>query len=302
MDHFDNFDILCDNQHGFRAKRSCETQLITTVHEIASGLASGSQVDSILLDFSKAFDKVPHARLAHKPLHYYGVRNTTLQWIKSFLSGRKQEVVLEGVHSSQADVTSGVPQGTVLGPLLFLAFINDMPDVVESSSTRLFADDSMLSRPVATVQDQQLLQDDLTRLEAWEKQWQMEFNPGKCVVLRISPNKNTVPLPTPYHLHGQELETVSETKYLGVTFTNHLTWSRHAEITAGKSNRALGFIKRNLRDCPENVRATAYTALVRPITEYASCAWDPHLQKDIKILQKVQKRAARFIKQNCHDT
>ena len=126
--------------------RSCESQLIYTVHELTKGLSEGKQIDVILLDFSKAFDKVPHERLIHK-LHNYGVRNNTLSWIRSFLQNRKQlvMVVLEGERSTVTDVDSGVPQGTVLGPLLFLAFINDLPEVV-SSPVRIFTEDSCISQ------------------------------------------------------------------------------------------------------------------------------------------------------------
>ena len=145
MKHFDRNKILNDSQHGFRKKRSCETQLLTTVHEIAKHLSTDSQEDAILLDFSKAFDKVPHTRLLEK-LSFYGVRDGTLKWISAFLSQRKQQVLLEGILSSEVDVTSGVPQGTVLGPLLFLTFINDLPDCIQFSSAKLFADDCLLIR------------------------------------------------------------------------------------------------------------------------------------------------------------
>jgi hypothetical protein len=118
MSHFDRYNILTDKQHGFRSRRSCETQLVTTIQKIAQNLTSKGHVDVILLDFAKAFDKVPHRRLLHK-LKFYGVDGTTLVWISSFLSNRKQLVLLDGVKSSEKEVLSGVPQGTVLGPCSF---------------------------------------------------------------------------------------------------------------------------------------------------------------------------------------
>ena len=143
--HFQANSILCDNQHGFEKRRSCETQLITTLHCIARKLRTGkSQSDFILLDFLKAFDKVPNIRLLHK-LEYDGVRSITLDWTNAFLTYRQQQVLLDGVQSSQADVLVGVPQDTVLGPPLFLAFINDKPEVT-TSNTRLFADDGLFTK------------------------------------------------------------------------------------------------------------------------------------------------------------
>ena len=288
--------IVCQNPRTIK-RRSCETQLIVTIQEIASKLSKGQQVDVILLDFAKAFDKVPHSRLLYK-LDYYGVRGQTNTWIKGFLSDRKQQVLLEGTQSIRADVLSGVPQGTVLGPLLFLAYINDLPDSLRSSDARLFADDSLLYRTVNGAKDNSLLQEDLAALEEWERIWQMSFNPSMCSVIRVTAGKRKKVFQSSYRLHGQELEVVDSSKYLGVKVTNDLTWSSHIADVAGKANRSLGFLRRNFKQCTKDVKAATYTTMVRPVLDYASTVWDPHKQGDIKTLEQVQRRAARYV---CND-
>lgn len=253
----------------------------------------------ILLDFAKAFDKVPHARLLHK-LDFYGIRGNLKSWIGSFLSGRKQRVVLDGCTSSEADVASGVPQGTVLGPLLFLAFINDLPEWAKHSDTRLFADDSLLFRQIKNQQDADLLQQDLKALEEWEKTWQMSFHPSKCTVIRI-PSQRKKLIQTSYTLHGHTLEVEESSKYLGINISEDLTWDRHIYQVAGKANRTLGFLRRNFRDCTIPVKKATYTAMVRPAMEYSSAVWDPVSQKHIQLLELVQRRAARYVFNNYTD-
>ena len=177
-------DILYDLQHGFREKRSCETQLIMLVDELAKHMQMGKQTDLILLDFSKAFDKVAHEKLILK-LYQYGIRGDTLNWIKDFLDNRKQTVVINGINSDVVPVSSGVPQGSVLGPILFLAYINDLSEQVKSR-VRLFADDTAMYLAISSTTEGQVLQTDLASLEQWEKIWDMQFNPSKCQVLHIT--------------------------------------------------------------------------------------------------------------------
>ncbi|KAI8483732.1 hypothetical protein Bbelb_385240 [Branchiostoma belcheri] len=223
MKHLESYSILTDYQHGFRAKRSTETQLILTVHDIAGALNSKRQVDLAILDFTKAFDKVPHGRLISK-LEYYGIQGPTLNWLKAFLTNREQTVVVEGKASAPVKVASGVPQGTVLGPLLFLLYINDLPDQLDSN-VRLFADDCLLYVELSTQTDSQLLQKDLNTLEEWQSKWLMQFNPEKCYIMHIT-NKRT-PHATSYQFCGQALATTKIHPYLGVTLTSGLKWGAH---------------------------------------------------------------------------
>lgn len=293
MSHFDDLHILSDAQHGFRKKRSCESQLILALQDLAKGIDAREQHDVILLDFSKAFDKVPHKRLLHK-LEYYGVRNTVNKWISDFLSHRTQQVVLEGVTSSTADVSSGVPQGSVLGPLLFLAYVNDLPDYLSSDVTvRLFADDCMVYRKVSSNADSLLLQRELDSLQRWECDWLMQFNPPKCQVLTVTNKKK--PVTQPYYIHGQELMRGNCAKYLGVHLTKNLSWNNHIDSMTKKANSTSAFLRRNIRSCPSKTKVLCYTALLRPLMEYACTVWDPHTQSNISKLEKVQRYYARFI-------
>ena len=161
--HLANSNILFELQHGFREKRSCDTQLVMLVDEITKDMQMGKQTDLIRLDFSKAFDKVAHEKLISK-LHFYGIRDKTLSWIKDFLDSRSQAV--NGVNSDKIAVSSGVPQGSVLGPILFLAYINDLPDQVKSK-VRLFADDTAIYLAIISEGESITLQNDLCTLERW---------------------------------------------------------------------------------------------------------------------------------------
>ena len=218
-------------------------QLIQLIEDLGRQLVQGKQIDLVLLDFSKAFDKVNHLKLLFK-LSQHGVKGNTLNWIRAFLLGRTQAVVLEGERSSEVPVTSGVPQGSVLGPLLFLLYINDLPQNIQSQ-VRLFADDTAVYLTVSSFKDVNILQADLDTLQEWERTWDMEFNPGKCQVLQITRSKQ--PLQPQYTLHGQVLESVDSAKYLGVTISQDLNWNNHINNIIGKANRTFGFVKRNVK-------------------------------------------------------
>ena len=177
------------------------------------------------MDFQKAFDKVPHRRLLLK-VRRYGIRGKILKWIEGFLTHRKQRVVIEGEYSNWVNVDSSVPQGTVLGPLAFLLFINDLPEGVKSTC-RLFADDCILYSKVSGPEDANRLQNDLDKLSAWQDKWQLGFNAQKCHVMRITHTRK--PFLQQYKLNGVILEEKKSHTYLGVDFCKDLTWNTHVD-------------------------------------------------------------------------
>ena len=187
-DHLECNDILYDLQHGFHRHRSCETQLLSLVHDLMVNFDCSIQTDLLLMDLSKAFDCVPHERLLYK-LHWYGIRGKLHQWIRAFLMKRTQQVILDGTTSSTVPVVSGVPQGSVLGPLLFIIYINDLPEYIKHCKVRLFADDCVLYRPIFNHNDTLLVQADLHALESWSKDWLMNFNASKCHSMKLSQSR-----------------------------------------------------------------------------------------------------------------
>ena len=262
--HFDKHHVLTNRNHGFRKGYSCETQLTITVDELCRNIDKGHQTDVAILDFSKAFDKVPHDLLLHK-LNCYGIRGSLHSWIKAFLTNRQMRIIVEGEASEEATVHSGVPQGTVLGPLLFLCHINDLPDRVRSSIVRLFADDCLLYRTIRNAQDHLLLQEDLRQLETWAADWGMLFNASKCYILSINSKSSYY-----YQLNNTTLKHVDNNPYLGLLISKDLKWATHIEKICKKASSTLGFIQRNLRHCPTHCRKSAYIALVRSTLEYGS--------------------------------
>ena len=200
-------------------------------------------------------------------------------------------VVLEGEKSEEVAVDSGVPQGTVLGPLFFLCHINDLPEAVKST-VRLFARDCLLYREICSFEDHLLLPEDLHRMEKWAEVRGMKFNAHKCY---IPPTKARSFL---YSLGGVILKQVQHSPYLGVHISADLKWSTHISDICKRAGSTLGFLQRNLRNCPQEYRRLEYIALIRSSLEYGATVWDPYLKQDVDRLERIQRQAARFIKRD----
>ena len=195
-----------------KKKQSTDTQLLAFTQDILANLSGRRQTDVIIVDFAKAFDKVPHHRLIQKR-ERYGITGPINTWIETFLKDRKQHVACEGIYSDWAPVISGVPQGSVIAPILFLIYINDLPNNL-ISTVGLFADDTIIYMTISNGTDATALQQDLDKLAKWEETWQMEFHPQKCSVLHITRSCN--PKYKQYTLHGHIFVKEDNAKYLGV--------------------------------------------------------------------------------------
>lgn len=292
--HLDKHSFFFPNQHGFRRGRSCETQLFEFTTDLHLHLDSRFQTDVIYLDFAKAFDRVAHRRLTAK-LACLKLDPLVLSWIECFLTNRSQFTVIDNFKSSSSPVLSGVPQGSVLGPLLFLIFINDLPNSI-LSSIRLFADDCVLYRRISSQNDQLILQEDLNKIVNWCSLWLMSLNISKCQYMCVTRKRQIIN--HQYSINSSALTQVDSYRYLGVTITNQLTWCAHITNLIKDCSKSLGLLKRSIFLSPVPVRKLAYETFIRTKLEYASAIWNPHQSYLINSLEAVQNRAARFIASN----
>ena len=253
---------------------------------------AGKPVCSVFFDVRKAFDSVPHATLVSK-LQSRGLNDFLLRWVCDYLKGREQRVVLNGVSSRPRPVLSGVPQGSVLGPLLFILYINDLADLKLGSKMVVYADDILLYRSIETNADYNQMQEDVTSIEQWMTGNFLTLNAAKCKQMLITRSK-THECPQLY-LAGQLLEQVQSYKYLGVTITSSLSWSDHIQSICLKSRRLVGLLYRQFYNYADsNTLRQFYLSCIRPHLEYACTVWDPHLTKDITLLENVQKFASKI--------
>uniref|UniRef100_A0A8C3PDM1 Reverse transcriptase domain-containing protein n=1 Tax=Chrysemys picta bellii TaxID=8478 RepID=A0A8C3PDM1_CHRPI len=277
-------------QHGFTKGRSCQTNLISFFEKVTDFLDKGNAVDLIYLDFSKAFDTIPHEELLVK-LEKMGIDMKIQRWIRNWLKGRLQRVILKGELSGWREVTSGVPQGSVLGPILFNLFITDLGTKCRSGLIK-FADDTKLAGIANSEKDQDILQGDLDDLVNWSNRNRMKFNSEKCKVMHLGmTNKNFS-----YKLGTHRLEVTEEEKDLGVLVDHRMTVSRQCDVAMKKANAVLGCIRRGISNRDKEVLLPLYKALVRPHLEYCVQFWSPMFKRDELKLERVQRRATRMIR------
>ena len=215
------------------------------------------------------------------------------KWFQDYLTNRKQRVVIDNIESDWLPVTSGVPQGSILGPLLFLLYVNDMPSESDLCTTALFADDAKCFKEIRCTNDSIILQTHLDKLHEWSKRWHLCFNINKCKVLSVS---RSIKVDYNYKIDSNPIERIGTFKDLGIIVDKTLSWSSHIQAIVNKSKKVCGAIKRTVGyNAPLNVKLQLYKSLCRPNLEFSSQVWSPHLKQDIKSLESIQRGMTKYI-------
>ena len=286
-------DKISPHQHGFVPEKSCCTQMIEFTDSLAYNMNNHMQTDVVYFDFSKAFDSVNHDVIIEKLKKQYNINGRMLGFIIDYLRDRKQRVVLDSGFSEWAPVQSGVPQGSILGPLLFVLFINDITEAISlGTNCKLYADDLKIWKSIHSTLDS--LQADIDNLHTWSVQNRMTFHPAKCKVVRSSLNKSLII--HNYTLASQIIPSDNSETDLGVTLSSRLNFEEHRELVISKQKQKLGLLKRNSRIArTANERRALYLSLVRSLLEHCSQVWRPISEPGIVKFEKVQKRAVKWI-------
>jgi len=292
LSHFKVNMLFTDKQFGFLKGRSTTLQLLQILDKWTECLEHGGQVDVIYTDLEKAFDKIPHRRLISK-LHSYCIHNNIVEWLEAFLSNRKQRVRIGNTFSNWAAVISGIPQGSVLGPILFIIYINDLVEYCGSNADIfLFADDAKIFSHIKTDQDIKQLQCELVNFKNWMDTWLLKLNVNKCKSVSYG---RCIEYASEYTVSGIVIDKVDKIKDLGIVFDYRLKFDEHIDEKINKAYQMLGIIKRNFIHLTPDSFVVLYKSIVRSHLEYSECVWNPHHQQLIEKLEKVQKRATKLI-------
>ena len=288
--------IICRNQHGFRKGRSCLTQLLNHIDKILKNLLNNNDTDAIYLDYSKAFDKVDHRILLQK-IKSYGIQGKLHNWLSNYLEDRMQKVIINGKKSFPAQVISGVPQGTVLGPILFLIYINDLNKCIEHSFLSSFADDTRIMKEIKNVTDIQQLQSDLNSSIKWSKANNMKLHTNKfeylCHATRSSKLLRELPFTEQFYEYstndGNTITPTLMVRDLGINIVPELSWSPHINIICDSARKVAGWCLSVFSDRSINTMLILYKSLVRSKVEYLCPLWDPEKMEDIVTLERIQR-------------
>ena len=287
--HLESENLMEESQHGFRRGRSAQTNLVEFLDQTTKWVDEGEPFDIVYYDFAKAFDKVSHKSLLVK-IRAVGIQGKLLKWIEDWLKDRLQRVVVEGEESDWRRVLSSVIQGSVLGGTFFDIYIGHI-DNGDVSLVIKFADDTKMARVVKTRHDADELQKDIDKFSHWASKWEMEFNVKKCKVLHVGHRNPRCE----YQIDGVRLEVVEEEKDLGVVVASDMKPSRQCEKAAKGANAMLGMITRSFHYRSKDTLVPLFKTFVRPRLEFSVAAWSPWMQKDVDVLEKVQKRMARMV-------
>ena len=298
---------LYEHQSGFRLLHSVATALMASTNDWYLNIDKGKYTGLIYIDLKKAFDTVDHEILLKK-LKMYGVTGLEHDWFTSYLDNRKQFCRVDGTSSDVKGINCGVPQGSCLGPLLFLIYINDLPSSLQKSHVSMYADDTAISFSSKSIDDlQNDLNLDLLKLQDWLHANKLSLNVVKTQSLIIGSGPNIRKIesqpdaPPSFSIGDQDIEMITNTRYLGVQIDSKLNWDKHIDTIKTKANRALGLIKYSKKYLPSDVLNKMYRGIVEPHLSYCCSVWGCRSESKLDVLQKIQNRAARIVTGSPYD-
>jgi hypothetical protein len=291
VDHLEKHGYLHNSQYGFRRQRSCQDQLLAYLHTLSKSLDAGLPADTFYLDMQKAFDKVPHRELLQKLEKQFGLTGQLLRWVAAYLTGRRQRVKVQEAYSDWGSVTSGVPQGSVLGPLLFIMYVDDFGLGLQNANFYKFADDSKMLCPVTSAQDSLQVQSNLDVLLTWSVTWKMPFNVKKSAVMHFGRGNGI----NTFLISQEVLSAVQVEKDLGIHIDSDLSFAAHIDEVTKKGMRLLGWILRTFQSRDASVLLPLYKSLLRPVLEYSTVVWNPVQVGQIRKIENVQRKFTKAI-------